>query len=250
MTDTATATARGWRQIERYTYVERPFDGVWSWLAGHLSTLGLPLDGGGRSVELRIRPGGREISRSVRLQVSGLVCDGKVARTAIGWSDATHPRLFPELTAVLEVRPVCNEEAAFSQIGILARYRPPLGPLGAVGDRLVGGDVTDVALTTFLDEVARAAEQGIEPLAPATAQGDRGSDDPTLRRVFLTVDGLAIRPGGGVGTCQALEAIPGVARVNLNPLAGLVVIDHDPARCGLDEMQAVLEEQAAAGSSG
>jgi hypothetical protein len=247
MTDIATAAARGWRHIERYTYVERPFDAVWCWLAGHLSTLGLPLDGGGRSVELRIRPAGREISRPVRLHVSGLVCDGQLATTAIGWADATHPRLFPELSAVLEVRPVGNDEALFSQIGILAQYRPPLGRLGAVGDRLVGADVTDVALTTFLDELARAAEQGVEPLAPATAEGHRGPDGPTLRRVFLTVDGLATRPGGGAGTCRALEAIPGVVRVSLNPLAGLFIVDHDPATCGPDHMQEVLDDQAAAG---
>ncbi|HET9769457.1 MAG TPA: hypothetical protein VFS16_01110 [Acidimicrobiia bacterium] len=231
--------------MDRYTYVERPFDAVWAWLGGHLSTLGHPLEGGGRSVELRIHPAGREISRPVRLHVSGMVCDGRRATAAIGWADAAHPRLFPELNAVLEVRPVPNDEAAFTQLGIAARYRPPLGALGAIGDRLVGADVTDAALTTLLEELARAAEQGVEPLAPAPFEaGERGPelDDPALRRLFLTVDGLGVRPGGAAEAAGRLEAVPGVAHVSLNPLAGLAVVDHDPARCGLDLMRAVFED--------
>jgi hypothetical protein len=62
------------RHMDRYSYVERPYECVASWLADHLSPLGDPLPGGGRSVELRIRPGGLEVNRPVRLRVSGLVC--------------------------------------------------------------------------------------------------------------------------------------------------------------------------------
>lgn len=251
MTKATAASARGRRAIERYTYVERPFDAVWCWLAGHLSTLGRPLEGGGRAVELRIHPGGREISRPVRLHVFGLVCDEGRATAAIGWADAAHPRLFPELSAVLEVRPVPNDEAAFTQLGIMAHYRPPLGPLGAIGDRLVGADVTDAALTTLLDELAQAAEQGVEPSPPPSpAIGrDRDLDDPALRRIFLSVDGLEVRAGGAAGAAGALAALPGVARVSVNPLAGLVVVDHDPDRCGLDRMRALLDDEAPAGPS-
>jgi hypothetical protein len=242
MTGAATVSTRGWRRIERYTYVARPFDAVWSWLAGHLSTLGHPLEGGGRSVELRIRPGGREISRPVRLQVSGLVCDEDRATSAIGWADATHPRLFPELHAILEV--------PCTQLGILARYRPPLGPLGSIGDRLIGAEVTDVALTTLLEELARAAEGALEPQPPEPTGRAPDLEEPTLRRLFLTVDGLALRPGGAAGAAESLEALPGVTHVSLNPLAGFVVVDHDPARCGLDQMRAVFEDETGTGSSG
>jgi len=249
MPDTTTATTRGWRKMERYAYAERPYEDVWGWLAGHLSTLGDPLPGGDRSVELRIRPVGKEVSRAVRLHVGGLVCGDSRARAALRWGDAARPRLFPELTAILEIAPVPNDDVPFTQFGILARYRPPLGPLGAIGDRLVGAEVTDAALTTFLDELAQAAEEQLAPPSPpgraGRAAGRPGDDDPAIRRLFLTLDGLAVRPGGAVGAGQALAATPGVVHVSLDPWTGLAAVDHDPARCGSQLMMAALEEQAA-----
>lgn len=244
MDTTAKATNRGWRRIERYAYVERPFEEVWSWLAGHLSTLGDPLPGGGRSVELHIRPGGVEVSRSVRLHVGGLVCTGEKARAALGWADATHPRAFPELEAVIEVAPVPHDGAPFTQLGVLARYRPPLGPLGAVGDRLVGAGVVDTSLTTFLDELANAVARHLTaPSLPSHPEEHRGDPDSSgIRRVILTVDGMTVRPRGAVGVWELLTALPGVVRVSLNPWSGLAAVDHDPELCGLDRMVAALEE--------
>ncbi|HKY77166.1 MAG TPA: hypothetical protein VJS45_13555, partial [Acidimicrobiia bacterium] len=162
MNETA-APARGWRTIERYTYVERAYEDVWGWLAGHLSTLGAPLPDGGHLVELRVRPGGREYGRPVRFHVGGLVAGKDRARAALGWADATRPHLFPQLEAVLEVVPVSTLSLPYTQIGVLARYRPPFGALGAIGDRIMGAEVTDASLTTFLDELANAVADGTTP---------------------------------------------------------------------------------------
>jgi hypothetical protein len=246
MPSTVTSTTGGWRHIVRYAYIERPYDDVWGWLAGHLSTLGQPLPGGGRSVELHIRPAGVEISRPVHFHVSGLVCGNERATAAIGWVDAARPRLFPEFSAVLEVAPVRSDGAPFTQLGIIARYRPPFGPVGALGDRLIGADLTDEALNTLLDELARAAEGDIDPPAPAESPDQPDAehhklDDPGLRRLVLQVDGLAVRPGGAVGVAEALADVPGVVNVSLNPPAGLVSLDHDPAVSRLHEMLAVLD---------
>jgi hypothetical protein len=249
MESTTTRTSRGWRHIERYAYVERPYEEVWGWLAGHLSALGAPLPGGGHAVELRIRPGGMEVSRPVRLHVGGLVAGEDRARAALGWVDATRPHLFPELEAVLEIAPVPNDTLPFTQLGILARYRPPLGPLGALGDRLVGAEVLDATLTTFLDEVSDAvANQTVPPsLQPEAEFGPHGSEDADeIRRVHLTVEGLAVRRGGAVGATDALAAVPGVVNVSLDPWTGLVAVDHDPAECDAEQLMAALEEQAAA----
>lgn len=254
MLDTLTSTTQGWRHIERYAYVERPYEDVWGWLAGHLSGLGDPLPGGGRAVELRLRPGGMEVSRPVRLHVGGLVAGDDRARAALGWADATRPHLFPQLEAVLEAAPVPNDVSAFTQLGVRARYHPPFGPLGAIGDHLVGGDVVDATLTTFLDELAGAVANGtvppsLQPDAEAAAHDDENSG-PGIRRVFLTVEGLALRRGGAVGVCNALAALPGVAHVSLDPWTGLVAVDHDPARCTSGQLAAALDEQAAAQPAG
>jgi hypothetical protein len=247
----ATSAERGWRHIERYGYVERPYDDVWVWLAGHLSTLGEPLPGGGRSVELRIRPAGKKVSRPVRLRVAGLVCGEDRARAQLGWVDAGHPHLFPQLEATLEIAPVPNDAAPFTQVGIRARYRPPLGPLGAVGDRIVGAEVTDAALTLFLEELTDAVADHVDPPSLRAQPEDPGFappyDDPDVRRVLLTVDGLAVRPGGALGVCDALAVLPGIVHVSMNPFAGLVSVDHDPERCSFDQVVAVLEDQATGG---
>ena len=250
MNETATSTTRGCRHIERYAYVERAYEDVWSWLAGHLSTLGDPLPGGGRSVELRIRPGGVDVSRPVRIHVGGLVCGDERARAALGWADAAHPHAFPQLEAVLEIVPVAHDGAPFTQLGVLALYRPPLGPLGAIGDWLVGAEVVDASLTTFLDELAEGVANHVVPPS-LTAQPDEiGSgqleENPDVRRFLLTVDGMAVRRGGAAGVCEVLAAMPGVVHVSLDPWSGLVAVDHDPARCGAEQMLAALDEQAAA----
>lgn len=249
MSETVASTKRGWRTIERYVYVERPYEGTWTWLASHLSTLGEGLPGGGRAVELRIRPVGTEIARPVRLHVAGLVCGEDRARAALKWTDATHPHLFPQLEGTLEIAPVPYDGYPFTQIGILARYRPPLGPLGAIGDRLVGAEITDAALTAWLDELAHAiddhvaapslASQPVPPPGPLAA-------DPAVRRVLLPVDGLAVRPGGAAGACAALEGWPGVVHVSLNPFSGLVAVDHDPDVCPSDQLVDVLDDDSAA----
>jgi hypothetical protein len=242
MHDSATATGRGWRRIERYAYVDRPYEDVWGWLAGHLSTLGVPLAGDGHLVELRIRPGGREVSRPVRLRVGGLVAGEDRARAALNWADASRPHLFPRLDATLEVVPVPNTRRPRTQLGVLARYRPPFGVLGALGDRLVGAEITDAALTTFLDELAAAVtEHTVATSKPADAAPDAPRAGTPVRRIFLTIDGLGVRPGGAVGVCVALADVPGVVSVDLDPFAGLATVDHDAAICGPAELAAALD---------
>ena len=245
MSPTSRSSSGSWKELHRYTYVERPYEDVWYWLASHYQTIGAPLEGGGRSLELRVRPGGIEVSRPVRLHLSGLVCSEERARLGVGWADADHPHLFPELDGVLELAPVPNDGRPFTQLGLLARYRPPLGLLGAIGDRLVGAEVADAALTTFLEELARSAEEQIDPpalvpdpAAPRPAPPD-GSD---VRRTFLTIDGLGVRPGGAVGAGKALAATPGVVQVSLDPWNGLTAVDYDPTRCSGQQLVRALGE--------
>jgi hypothetical protein len=250
MSDMSTPKSRRWRSIERYTYIPRSYDEVWPWLAGHLTTLGDPMPGGGRSVDLHIRPAGKDVSRPARLGVGGLVCRDGVARASLHWADAAHPRLFPKLTAVLEVRPLPNDVRVFTQIGVQARYQPPLGRVGMVGDHLVGAEIADVAVTNFLEYLVRAVSDGLPPASePERAVVDlAGSDDSDLRRHFLTLDGLAVRGGGAAGVYDALVSLPGVFRASVDPWSGLVAVDHDPTRCTLAEMAAVLERRAEATS--
>lgn len=240
------------REIRRFAYVQRPYEDVWYWLASHLGTIGDPLPGGDRLVQLRIRPGGVEVSRPVRLHMAGFVCGEERAALAVGWADAVHPHLFPELDGVLEAAPVPNDKHPFTQIGLLARYRPPLGPLGAIGDHLVGAEVADAAVTIFLDELAQMVEEHIDPpalrLDPDASTKRPVPDDPNVR-TFVTINGLAVRRGGAVGAAASLAATPGVVRVGVDPRSGLASVDYDQARCSAAQLAAALEEQTVNGSA-
>ena len=253
MSDVATRSARGWREIHRYAYLQRPYEDVRSWLAAQLGTIGAPLPDGGRSIQLRIRPGGVELSRPVRLRLAGPVDGHTGARQALGWVDAAYPRLFPELDGVVELAVVPNRKRAFTQVGVVARYRPPFGALGAVADRLAGAEVADAALTAFLEELVGAAESDLAPpdLLP-DADGESEASQPEEgggRRVFLVIDALAVRSGGAVGASACLLAIPGVIAVSVDPWSGLAAVDYEPGRCSPGQLVDALQEQAPAGST-
>jgi hypothetical protein len=121
-------TGRGWRHLERYVYVERPYDDVWSWLAGHLSTLGERRPEGSRSLELRIRPGGVAVSRPVRLHLGGLVCGDDRARAGLGAEvvDVSLTSFLDDLAG-----------AVLDHVESPARDAPPAPPPPEEGDRAV-----------------------------------------------------------------------------------------------------------------
>ena len=240
-----THTERGWRGLARYAYAERPYDDVWPWLAEHIWSIGEALPDGGRSISLRVRPAGADVSRPLRLSVGGVICGDGHAGLAIRGVDAVHPHLFPELEGALEVAALPNNNVPFTQIGVVVRYRPPLGGLGAIGDRLLGREVADAALTGFIDELAQAAERELDPtgplLAPAATSAAQPAGPAGVRRVFLTIDGLGVRPGGAVGAHHALAGVPGVVGVSVEPWTGLTTVDYDASACTVNRLLAAIE---------
>lgn len=99
----------GWREIHRYGYVDRPFEAVWNVLAGNPKLVLGDEAGPARDAstsDLFARLAGLDISRQVRVHFAGLVCDEDWAKQALRWEDASHPKLFPLLEAVLELAPL------------------------------------------------------------------------------------------------------------------------------------------------
>jgi len=238
-------TERGWKELCRYTYVQRRYEEVWPWLAHHVWNSGEVLPNGGRSIPLRVRPAGVDVSRPLRLKLGGVVTRNGHTSMTIHGVDAAHPHLFPELDGDLEVAPVPNTGLPFTQIGVVARYRPPLGALGAVGDRLIGREVADAALTAFLDDLAEAAERELDPpgplLGPAASPSSPPAEGADVSRVFVTIDGLGVRPGGAVGAAGALRAIPGVVAVSIEPWSGLTAVDYQPSVCTTNQLLLAVE---------
>jgi len=96
------------------------------------------------------------------------------ARVPIHWEDLRHPALFPLLEATLEFAPEAGRRP-ITQIGFFGRYRPPLGPVGTLGDTLVGSRAVLESVVAFLTDLAARLEQGIPRAAssPPDAPGPR-----------------------------------------------------------------------------
>ncbi|HEX6310156.1 MAG TPA: hypothetical protein VF152_00850 [Acidimicrobiia bacterium] len=102
--------------------------------------------------ELRVGVGGTELARRVRSEVGPLVCEADRARLQLRWHAEEHPEWFPELDAELEFTPAADDATDLHLVG---GYEPPLGPVGAIGDRLVGHRLAEQSLREFLTGVAR-----------------------------------------------------------------------------------------------
>jgi hypothetical protein len=239
----ATPTPRGeegWREIHHYAYVERSFDDVWPLLAtepnGVLSD-GPPVPLGGGTSDLHAHVGGIDVARTVAMHFSGLLCDDARAGLAVHWEAAHHPRMFPVLEATLELVPVPSGRRHLTQVGLVGRYRPPLGVLGDMADRIGGSGVAVESIRHFVEDLARRLETMVspEPLGPgegeSTPDVTREPEGPEVKKILVIVEQLASRPGGAVGVARRLAARPGVVRVDIDPDTTLAEIHYDPARC-------------------
>ncbi len=235
--------ASGWREIRHYAYVERPFDDVWALLArAPEQVLGGETDEAGPpEASLHATRAGLELSRDVRLHFGGLVCGEQRARLSLRWEDVHHPRLFPVLEAVLELAPLRSGRRQITQIGVVGRYRPPLGAVGALADRLGGEAVAAESVARFVKELALKLEGLIAE--PAADDVDvRRPPAPGMRRVYIPVDRLDDRPGGAACVGRYLESAPGVVQAEVHPLTGLATVDFDPELCNPLKLMEELED--------
>jgi len=73
-------------------------------------------------------------------------------RLEIAWTAAERGALFPSMDAVLVARPLSSGE---TQLELLGHYQPPLGPVGAVLDALVGHRIAEASVQRFVQDVAK-----------------------------------------------------------------------------------------------
>lgn len=238
--------AGDWRLIRHYAYTGGRFEDVWPLLASSPAAVlgGEEAAGSGTTgITLRVRRGGVELSREVRLRFGGLVCEERRARLALRWEDARHPRLFPVLDAVLEFVPVDSGHHQVTQVGLIGRYRPPGGVVGGLADRVAGEDIAADAVAGFVSEVAHRLEAMTHAGAAEAPPGDDPPEAPPgHRRVFLPLDRLDDQPGGAACVGRYLQAVPGVLRAEVHPLDGLAAVEYDPELCNPVQLMEELED--------
>ena len=230
----------GWREIQHYAYVARPFGDIWPLLATRPNNVlgdGRAVPRGRGTSELHAHLGGVDVARTVAMHFSELICDDERAGLAVRCRAARHPRMFPLLEATLELAPLPSGRRHLTQVGLVGRYRPPLGVLGGVVDRLGGSGIADESIRHFVEDVARRLETMVTPRRPEPDEDEptrdvrREPDGPELKKILLIVERLASRQGGAVRVARRLAATPGVVRVDIDPETTLAEILYDPARC-------------------
>jgi hypothetical protein len=81
------------------------------------------------------------------------------------WRARLLSRFFPVMEADLQLHPIAAYE---TEIALVGTYRPPLGMLGMIGDRLVGSAAATATATAFLDDLSRVLRQDKRPTSSVT----------------------------------------------------------------------------------
>ena len=190
-----------------------------------------------------MRRAGFDLGRDVRMTLGELAVGVHSARLPLRWEDAARPGLFPILDATLEVAPVRAGRRVTTQLGLLGRYRPPLGRLGSLADDLAGHRVVIESVDRFLDDLVERIEAML-PVPEPDDSADAGvAEGPGLRRIILAVNDLDHSPGGAAGLSLRLRLVPGVHDAWVSPRTGLAVIDYDNDVCNPGQLIRLLDTE-------
>ncbi len=244
----------GWREIHHYAYVERLFDELWPLLATQPNSVlgdGRAVPWGHGTSELHAHLSGVGVARDVALHFGELICGDERASLEVQCRAARHPRMFPLLEATLELAPLPAGRRHLTQVGLAGWYRPPLGVIGDVADRLGGSGIAVESVRHFVEDVARHLENLVTPERTEPDEDDpapgatREPAGPGLKKILLIVERLALRPGGALGVARRLAAVPGVVRVEIDPTTTLAELHYDPDRCHPSDLLDDLDEDDA-----
>jgi hypothetical protein len=108
--------------------------------------------------ELRVQVGGGSIGRRVQAEVGpmyvsprALDLPPRTLEVPLSCQAAEHPALFPTMNGQLRIRDAGDETI---ELRLTGEYTPPLGAIGAIGDRFAGHQAATESLRGYLLEVA------------------------------------------------------------------------------------------------
>lgn len=96
---------------------------------------------------------GFEIGREVRIELGKPRDAGYATFIPIKWHGKDQGGLFPSMDAELEITAL-DDQLPLAQIGLLGRYRPPVGLLGAVGDAMLMHRIAEASVRHFVSDLA------------------------------------------------------------------------------------------------
>ena len=147
------------RQLYFYDYVDRTASDIRAMIESHaLDVFQTATD---RAVEetgrfrsrLHVDIAGFEIGRQVEIELGKADDRGYAVCIPIKWRAKDQAGLFPAMHADLEIVAL-GDNPPLTQIGLMGRYRPPAGLLGAAGDALLMHRVAEASVRRFVTELA------------------------------------------------------------------------------------------------
>ncbi|MFT5223958.1 MAG: acyl-CoA reductase-like NAD-dependent aldehyde dehydrogenase [Glaciecola sp.] len=154
------------RSLYSYRYVKHPFDEIVEQLeTAPDSVMQAATDTAADDVRrfvshLHVDLQGFEIGRDIVVEVGRRVPMGvHTVVFPVTWTASTGEAIFPAMTGNVEVAAMSFAQP-LTQLTFSGRYRPPLGPIGALADVAVGRRVAEAAVHHFLEDlVARLDRQ-------------------------------------------------------------------------------------------
>ena len=149
------------KPIRCYDYVNQPFEKVCEVLRADSNAVfrAATTSAESRASEiaagLHVKIAGFDISKHVEINIEGFTETetkaGKTLTVHLDWKAAETARLFPVMTARLNVYPLTRTE---TQLDFEGEYEPPLGLMGKAINAIVGHRIADASVHHFLSEVA------------------------------------------------------------------------------------------------
>jgi hypothetical protein len=124
-----------------------------SWLASHVEAASAD----GEATRVRVGPGGPTwLGKTVTVRLGEPAGADDALVIPLTWKATGPAGLFPRLQAELRLSALDPERA---ELGLVGRYRPPLGRAGQVLDETLLTRVARATVRSFLRRVARALEE-------------------------------------------------------------------------------------------
>lgn len=147
------------RELYLYDYLEVPYDDVVAAVEEHGDELFQSATDDARDrahhvhANLVVDLGAFEVGREIVVDIGDLERPENTRATLpLRWQAWEHEGLFPSLTADLEIV-MLADRPPLTQVTLVGTYEPPMGLLGAAGDRLWGHRIAEAALHGFLGTV-------------------------------------------------------------------------------------------------
>jgi hypothetical protein len=150
------------RRIEATEHVRASVDMVARVLTGHRCALGERHGRSGQEPASYVTDlevglgGGSSVHERVTIRCTRQFEGPKDrARWELSWEPVGHSRLIPAFQGQLQAAPA----GTGTQLDLTGTYRPPLGPVGAAGDALIGRRIAERTLTSLLAGLAGRIER-------------------------------------------------------------------------------------------